>query len=226
MTAPAPGPLPRPVLAARGVSRAYERGAERVQALRDVDLALHPGEMLGLVGPSGSGKSTLLFVLAGWEPPDTGRVVSGSSLSRSAAELPWGELAVIPQALGLLDDLTIEENVELPARLAGRRDGGRLARLLDLLDLDRLADRRPGETSLGEQQRAVARALLLHPPIVLADEPTTHQDSVRTERVLVALRTVVLERDAAVVVGTHDERVLAYVDRVAELRDGAASVTD
>ena len=205
--------------------KAYRRGSETVHALREVDLAVAPGEMVALVGPSGSGKSTLLFALAGWETLDSGTV---TVLGSPPGEQRWGDVGVVPQALGLIEDLSLRENAALPARLAPPSEGidreaaaGELERLLDSLHLGSVALRHPSSTSLGEQQRAaVARSLVLRPAAVLADEPSTHQDHVRAGLVFGLLRSAA-ERGAAVVVATHDPAGYDYADRVVEMRDGA-----
>lgn len=224
------GSLPQaePLLSLTGVSRGYARDSGPVHALRGVSLSLHAGEVLALVGPSGSGKSTLLSVVTGWETPDAGELTFGSSLSATAApQLPWHDLAVVPQSLGLLEELTVAENVLLPARLAGaaraRRDyDERAAGLLSRLHLDSLAERRPSETSLGEQQRAaLARALLLDPRILVVDEPTTHQDRARADRVFGELHHAA-STGAGIMVATHDRGIVDHADRVVEIRDGSA----
>ena len=212
-----------PLVEVRGVSKTYRRGAERVHALRGVSLSLQPGELVALVGPSGSGKSSLLSVVAGWEAPDAGRLEWAPGLAAGAA-LPWSALSMIPQALGLLEDLSVRENVTLPARLrrgAARTEAGRAEELLGLFGLEELADRVPSETSLGQQQRAaVARALLLGPRLLLADEPSAHQDTVWVHDVFAALRRATQEHGGACLVATHDPEVLPFADRVLSLRDG------
>ena len=217
-----------PLIEVAGVSKWYRRGAEQVHALREVGFALHPGELVALVGPSGSGKSSLLGVLCGWDRPDEGKLVWSSELGAAdGALLGWSELAVVPQALGLVEELSVRENVALPVRLASRSarrpagaHPGRAEELLEAFGLAALADRSPGETSLGQQQRAaVARALVLEPRVVLADEPSAHQDSAWVHDVFSQLRGVA-QAGAACLVATHDPDALRFADRILSLDDG------
>ncbi|WP_369131662.1 ABC transporter ATP-binding protein [Modestobacter sp. I12A-02662] len=206
-----------------GLVKRYRRDAETVHALAGVDLTVAAGELVALVGPSGSGKSTLLALLCGWETADAGRLAySGLPADRRPDTLGWPELALVPQALGLVAELSLLDNVLLPARLRGTAaaEQGRAAALLADFGLDHLADRYPSQASLGEQQRAaVARALLLRPGVLLADEPTAHQDRDSADRLLDAV--VAAARDgAAVLVATHDEIAWARADRVLSMRDG------
>jgi putative ABC transport system ATP-binding protein len=219
-----------------GARRSYRRGDEEVHALRGVDLELDAGGLYALTGPSGSGKSTLLLVMAGWEHLDEGVVEVadeadgvGAASSQAPARLHWNQLSVVPQALGLLDDLTVAENVLLPARLGRRsRDAypandDHVSSLFESLDIERLRFARGNELSLGEQQRvAVARALVLHPVVVLADEPSTHQDADHGRAVFEALRAAA-DRGAIVVVASHDPEGLRYADRVLAMSDGELS---
>lgn len=205
------------VVSARGLVRVHRRGAEVVHALDGVDLDLEAGEVCALVGPSGSGKSSLLTVLCGWEPLDAGTLHWAPGLGVAAA---WGVLALVPQALGLLEELSVAENVGLPLRLAGVRDPARVEGMLERFGLSALGRRPPAQCSLGEQQRAaVARALVLRPRLLLCDEPTAHQDAANAEGLLLALREAA-EAGACVVVATHAAEGRAAADRVISLRDG------
>lgn len=203
-------------LEAVDLGKTFRRGPEQVHAVAGASFSLFPGEIVALVGPSGSGKTTLLNLLAGWERPDSGQF-RGPSPSGTAPT--WGQLAIVPQALGLLDELTIRENVELPLVLAAQEpvDAGST---LELLGLAEFADRLPAEVSLGEQQRAaVARAVVARPRVLVADEPTGHQDATWAVGVFRALRRASEERTACLV-ATHNEESLKYVDRVLTIRDG------
>lgn len=207
------------VLAVDGVSKSYGRGDEVVHALIDVHLTVRAGQIVGLLGRSGSGKTTFLNVVAGWERPDSGTIRRPGD----ARSVPgWDEIAVVPQKLGLLDELTVRENIEYPARLTGRlpESAELIAELLDDLGLAELANRSPKETSLGEQQRAAfARALVLRPALLLADEPTGHQDRGFMRRVFETLERAAA-RGTTCLIATHDEGVLPYLDHVYAMADG------
>ena len=216
--------IPMPVLQMFDVSKTYRRGPEEVHALVDATLTIVPGELVALVGPSGSGKTTLLNVVCGWEAPDAGRFIwQGKQEIASPGELGWDEVGIVPQALGLIEELNVAENVQLPARLGPVMKAERLARadsLIADLGLTELQDRLPAEVSLGGQQRAaLARALVTSPALLLADEPTGHQDSVWARGVMRALRNACIEGTACLV-ATHNPEVLRYVDRILGIRDG------
>jgi putative ABC transport system ATP-binding protein len=211
--------LERPVVHGAGLQKSFRRDAEIVHALRGVDISVAPGEIVGISGASGSGKSTLLAVLCGWETPDTGRVehVGGVPVS-----LAWSELSLVPQTLGLLEDLTVLENVLLPARLtkAVHEYTERADALMQRLNIARLAERFPAQISQGEQQRtSIARALLLRPRLLLADEPTAHQDHALADVVLDCLREHVAAGGACIMV-THHLQALERTDRVLSMSDG------
>jgi putative ABC transport system ATP-binding protein len=186
-----------PVLELRGVSRVHGTGATAVEALRDIDLHVGPGEMVAVMGPSGSGKSTLLALAGGLDAATAGEVlVEGVPLSgldpAGLARLRRRAVGYVFQELNLLPALTAAENVALPLELDGARAGDarvRALRVLDELGMSAVAGRFPDDLSGGEQQRAaIARALVGERRLVLADEPTGALDSVTGEGVLALLR--------------------------------------
>jgi putative ABC transport system ATP-binding protein len=208
----------------------FRSGPAEAVALRGLDLRIEPREFVALFGPSGSGKSTALHLAAGLEQASAGDVlVFGRSLSRlSEAELASYRartVALVFQSGNLWPDLSARDNVILGLRLAGRRDVRDAAeRALDAFDLQRREGQRAGSLSGGEQQRvAIAAAAAREAPLVLADEPTAELDASNEERVLRALSRLREEFDSTVVVVTHSPRVAEAVDRVVELRDGAAA---
>jgi putative ABC transport system ATP-binding protein len=214
-----PPPLP-PLFEVRGVTKSYRRGGEIVHAVRDASMAVHEGEVVALVGRSGSGKTTLLNVIGAWEDPDEGLIAWATP---PAGPVPrWKDVAMLPQRLGLVDELSVRANVEYPARVAGRLEEttDRVDRLLEDLGLVELQERFPTETSVGEQQRtALARALALSPRLVLADEPTGHQDEGWGTAVFEALRGAAAEGTTCLV-ATHDPDVTRHCDRVVAMADG------
>jgi putative ABC transport system ATP-binding protein len=213
----APGRSGRMVLELDGVRKNYRRGPVTVRAVRGASLAVRSGELVGLVGRSGSGKTTVLNLSAGWEEPD------GGIIRRPGGRVPaWNEVAVVSQKLGLFDELTIRENAEYPARLAGILDASRerIDELIEALGLREVEDRHPRETSIGEQQRcAIARALVLTPALLLADEPVGHQDDRQAKAALDAIGLAAADGTGALV-ATHGEYALRFVDRVLPIADG------
>ena len=211
-----------------GGVRRYPHGEETVWALGGVDLAVASGECVAVVGPSGSGKSTLLLVLAGWERLDEGAVnFESDGQVRAPAALSWDELTVVPQLLGLVPELTVMENIMLPVKLSPRRyETSRVTEWMHILDVYKLRDRNVEYCSLGEQQRvAVCRAVAHSPAIVLADEPTAHQDADHALAVTGALQSLA-SQGCAVVIGTHDMSVIRSVGRIIRMNDGALHAGD
>jgi putative ABC transport system ATP-binding protein len=216
------------ILEASGLAKTYRSVGADVLALRGVDVALEPGEFTAVMGPSGSGKSTLLHLLGGLDRPTAGRVLlDGERVDdRSEAELALlrrRRLGFVFQFFNLIGDLSVAENVELPALLVGapareaRRRREELLAELGLADKGRAA---PAELSGGEQQRvAIARALVNRPAVLLADEPTGNLDTASAKEVLDLLRR---EREGGqtILLVTHDARVAAAADRVVTMRDG------
>jgi len=197
--------------------------------LRGVDVELARDEVTALMGPSGSGKSTLLHCLAGILVPDTGSVqVLGESLAdlgeKDRARLRLRRMGFVLQGGELVPELTLAENVALPLQLLGtphRLAMERATTMLGSVGLGGAGDRRTGEVSGGESQRAaVARALVHEPEIVFADEPTGALDTVNGEQVLELLLSSSRERGAGVLLVTHDHRIAAHADRVLVMRDG------
>lgn len=210
---------PRTVLTIAGARKTYRRGPEEVHAVDGISFTLRAGELVALIGPSGSGKTTLLNLIIGWEGLDDGAITWDPAVS---GQSEWERAAVVPQRMGLLEELSIAENVGLPLRLTEGPHGGRerVAAVLDELGLDHLADRLPEEASLGEQQRTtIARALVVDPHVLLADEPTGHQDEAWVNGVLATIRAH-RDRGMAALVASHDPDVREAADRVIELRDG------
>src|SRR5271169_3028926 len=201
------------------VSRQYAMGEALVHAVDDVSIAVQPGEFVALLGSSGSGKSTLLNLLAGLDRPTSGAIYAHE---QNLAEMSSQELAhhrshtvgMVFQAFNLLQRMTLEENIELPLRLAEVDRAERPARVREALDRVRLSHRlghRPTELSGGEQQRvAIARALVNRPKILLADEPTGNLDSSTGEAILTLLRDLQSQLGMTIIMVTH-ERPLAEI---------------
>jgi putative ABC transport system ATP-binding protein len=201
-----------------GMSKRYRRGSETVHALEAASIRVGSGELVALVGPSGSGKTTLLNLVCGWETPDAGALRWGPMVEGRAER--WSDLAIVPQALGLVEELTVRENAALPLRFPAVREPADVDQVLERLGLTELAHRPSTGTSLGEQQRtAIARALVARPRLLVADEPTAHQNAAWARTVLGELRSVCTD-GGAVLVATHDRELLGAMDRVITLHDG------
>jgi putative ABC transport system ATP-binding protein len=217
------------VLEARALTRTFGSGELRVEALRGVDLSVQQGEFLAIMGPSGSGKSTLLHLLGGVDAPTSGQIllegVDLASLSDDQRTIIRRKrIGFIFQSFNLLPTLSAEENVSLPLELDGVPSADARRRALAALELVGMAHRRthlPSTLSGGEQQRtAIARALVIEPALLLADEPTGNLDSANGRQVTSLLRRLVDERHQTIVMVTHDQNVAAQADRLICLRDG------
>jgi len=217
-----------PLLEAVGLERLHGTGDGAVAALRGVDLAVAAGEFVAVTGPSGCGKSTLLNLLGGLDRPTAGEVrLAGERLDDASearrARLRRRELGFVFQFFNLIGNLTVADNVELPALLAGvpaREARRRGAELLGRLGLAEVRSRVPGDLSGGQQQRvAIARALVNRPSVLLADEPTGNLDTAATREVLAILQERHAEGQAIVLV-THDLRVASAAERIVRMRDG------
>ena len=214
---------------ARSLTRIYTVGSVRVTGIDGVDLAVAPGQLVVLKGDSGSGKSTLLSLLAGLDRLSSGRLtVAGHDLNHCReAELTdfrRKSVGMIFQAFNLLPTLTVQENVCLPALLAGRafrEVRSRAEELLDWLGIGNRLSHQPRQLSGGEMQRcAIARALINDPAIVLADEPTGNLDSGNARKVMALLSDLNRQFDRTVVIATHSDLADGYATMVLRLQDG------
>jgi ABC-type lipoprotein export system ATPase subunit len=200
-------------------------GTDPAPVLHEVDLTMAGGQLVALAGRSGSGKSTLCHLIAGLGTPRSGRILIDAVPADQVDD--WAVVSMLPQRLALVEELTIAENIRLPTVLAGR--GGaeaQVRRLLDELALGEVGARQAHATSLGEQQRAaLARALVLRPRLAVLDEPTGHQDDANVALVLQALAAA-RQAGTAVLVATHDDRVLAVADQVVRLHGGRVVGSD
>ena len=218
-----------PIITAQNLRKSYTLGKRAVEVLQGVSITVQKGDFVALRGASGAGKSTLLHLLGGLDTPDSGEIyvggeclsaMSGSQLSRFRN----GKIGFIFQAYHLLPEFDAVENVCLPARMcrSGVRDlEARARQLLDRVGLGARLDHRPFELSGGEQQRvAIARALINEPDLVLADEPTGNLDSHTGDEILNLLCELRAERNATLLIATHDARVAGRAPHVVELLDG------
>ena len=217
-----------PVIELVGASRVYELGAERVHALRGVDLRIERGEMVAVIGPSGSGKSTLMNVIGCLDTPSSGAYrLDGQDIfgldDSALADLRNRKIGFVFQSFNLLPRQTALDNVALPLRYGGYsiRDRKQLsARALERVDLADRMEHRPDQLSGGQKQRvAIARALVTSPALVLADEPTGALDQ-KTGKEIIGLFSRLNEEDVTVVLVTHDPQVAASARRVITIVDG------
>jgi putative ABC transport system ATP-binding protein len=213
----------------RGVTKTYRNGSTETVALRGVDLQVRPGELLMLMGPSGCGKTTLISVMAGILDQDQGSCrVFGAELKQLRPRLRTvfrgRNLGFVFQAFNLLPALSARENVAVPLLILGQQRRQALERAqhhLELVGIPEKGGDRPARLSGGQQQRvAIARALVHSPRLIVCDEPTSALDHRTGERVIELLRSVALGEGRALVIVTHDQRILGYADKIAHMDDG------
>ena len=218
-----------PAIEARELYRFYHIGDDETQALRGVTMAVHPSEIVAVVGPSGSGKSTLIACLAGLDEPDGGFVyVNGERLSRrddrTRSSMRARSIGILLQAGNLFDHLTVEQNVELKMRLAGQHQPSRVDEVLEMVGIAARRRAYPNQLSGGEASRAgFAVSLAPRPPILIADEPTGEVDA-ETEQRILALFENHRRAGGAVLIVTHSEAIAGKADRVIHIDDG--KITD
>ena len=214
-----------------GLGKRYGRGDTAVDALRQVDMSVAPGEVVGLIGPSGSGKTTLLKCLGAVIEPSAGRMTLGGTVIydngwtiRDLRALRRDKIGFVFQAPYLIPFLNVTDNIALLPMLAGQpnREARRRAReLLDALDVGHRALALPSQLTGGEQQRvAIARGLVNRPPVILADEPTAPLDSERALTVIRILNDMARKFETAIIVVTHDEKIIPTFKRIYHIRDG------
>lgn len=215
------------VLEAKNLTKVYGSGEGTVHALRGVSVGIKRGSFTAIIGKSGCGKSTLLQALGGLDAPTSGQVLlEGQSLyDLPDDELAWlrrTKLGFVFQAFNLLPEYTIRDNILLPLMLDKKAvDEAYLKFLTERLGLADLLHRQPGQLSGGQQQRAaIARALIVHPAVVLADEPTGNLDRKNSEEVFSLIRAVAAEQHQTVVYVTHDPDLAQAADRILEMEDG------
>ena len=220
--------ISRPIIEVIGLTRTIATPTHRVEILRGIDIAIPRGQFAAIMGPSGSGKSTLLGLLAGLDNATEGRIlldgvdITGLSEDRMA-EVRGRKIGFVFQSFQLIPTLTAEENVLLPAELAGEGRGTekRARELLTRVGLADRLDHYPVQLSGGEQQRvALARAFITRPPILLADEPTGNLDGKTGRQILELLLELNRDQGATLVLVTHDPALASHADRIITLQDG------
>ncbi len=214
-----------------GVTKRYGKGDTAVDALKGVDMQVAPGEVVGLIGPSGSGKSTLLKCLGAVIEPTAGRMILGDEVIydngwkvSDLRALRRDKIGFVFQAPYLIPFLDVTDNVALLPMLAGKSNAQARKQALDLLqglDVQHRARAMPSQLSGGEQQRvAIARGLVNRPPVILADEPTAPLDSERALGVIRILNEMARKFETAIIVVTHDEKIIPTFKRIYHIRDG------
>lgn len=220
--------MAQPIIDIKGITRDFPLGSEIVKVLKGIDLTINKGEYVALMGPSGSGKSTLMNILGCLDTPTGGTyILNGKDVSQMSddelAEIRNKEIGFVFQTFNLLPRTTALDNVALPMVYAGYNKPERSARATEVLTQVGLADRmdhKPNQLSGGQRQRvAVARALINHPSIILADEPTGNLDSKTSEEIMNLFNEIHANGNTVILV-THEEDIAAYAHRVIRLKDG------
>jgi len=215
------------ILEIKNLCKVYGEGETRVDALKNISFEVDQGEFVAVVGPSGSGKSTLLHILGGVDVPTSGVVrIAGTDIGKldenKLAIFRRRQIGLIYQFYNLIPILNVEENLTLPILLDGKKPDQKL--LEDLVEKLGLSERRshlPNQLSGGQQQRvSIGRALMNHPALLLADEPTGNLDTENSKEIIALLRKFNRENNQTVIIITHDERIALAADRVITIEDG------
>lgn len=215
------------ILEIKNLCKEYGKGEIKVEALKNVSFDVEQGEFVAIVGPSGSGKSTLLHILGGVDTPTSGEVIiSGTDIGKlnenNLAIFRRRQIGLIYQFYNLIPILNVEENMALPILLDGKKPDKKLLKsLVEKLGLNDRLKHLPNQLSGGQQQRvSIGRALINHPALLLADEPTGNLDSKNSKEIISLLRKFNRENNQTVIIITHDERIALSADRVITIEDG------
>ncbi|WP_026523917.1 ABC transporter ATP-binding protein [Butyrivibrio sp. MB2005] len=215
------------ILEIKNLCKVYGSGETKVDALKNVSFDIEQGEFVAIVGPSGSGKSTLMHILGGVDTPTSGEVnISGTDISKlnetKLAIFRRRQIGLIYQFYNLIPILNVEENMTLPILLDGKKPDKKLLNdLVQKLGLSERVGHLPNQLSGGQQQRvSIGRALMNHPALLLADEPTGNLDSENSREIIALLRKFNKENRQTVIIITHDERIALSADRVITIEDG------
>ena len=215
------------ILEIKNLCKVYGSGETKVDALKNVSFDIEQGEFVAIVGPSGSGKSTLMHILGGVDTPTSGEVnISGTDISKlnetKLAIFRRRQIGLIYQFYNLIPILNVEENMTLPVLLDGKKPDKKLLNdLVQKLGLSERVGHLPNQLSGGQQQRvSIGRALMNHPALLLADEPTGNLDSENSREIIALLRKFNKENRQTVIIITHDERIALSADRVITIEDG------
>ena len=215
------------ILEVKNLSKTYGKGDTMVKALDNVSFSVEKGEFVAIIGPSGSGKSTLLHILGGVDVPTSGNVIINdtdiSTLDETAlAIFRRRQIGLVYQFYNLIPILTVEENLTLPLLLDGSKpDKKQIDELIKKLGLEKRLDHLPNQLSGGQQQRvSIGRALVNHPALMLADEPTGNLDSENSKEIVALLRHFNKALNQTVIIITHDEKIALSADRIISIEDG------
>ncbi|WP_019537058.1 ABC transporter ATP-binding protein [Paenibacillus ginsengihumi] len=215
------------ILRIEHLSKMYGKGETAVKALDDVSFSVNKGEFIAIIGPSGSGKSTLLHLLGGVDRPTSGKVLVENTDIYSLDETQLAifrrrQIGLIYQFYNLIPVLTVEENMTLPLLLDGHEvDREELSRIVGILNLQSRLNHLPNQLSGGQQQRvSIGRAIISHPAIMLADEPTGNLDSKNSAEIMDLLQMLNKAYQQTLIVITHDERIALQADRILTIEDG------
>ena len=219
----------KPILETVGLGKVYGSKNNQYRALTDIHMQVRPGEFIGIMGPSGAGKSTLLNLISTIDRPTEGRVlIDGQDVfslnDKALAEFRRKRLGFIFQDYNLLNQMNVYENITLPLALTHvpkKEQQARTQRIADMLRIDKLLNKNPVELSGGEKQRVtVARAIIMEPAVVMADEPTGALDSKSSMELMEVLRRMNKEQGVTIIMVTHDEFAASYTERIIRIKDG------